>query len=130
MLLPALTQVKAYEFALRRWQIPYAVVRGRGFYECQEVRDLVQLLVSVVDEDDAIALAGALRSPLFGLSDATLAVLADHPGGLPARFRGTAPLEDLGADDAAAAGAARELLHALRAVRDRVPATSRCCCRR
>ena len=122
VLLPALTQVKAYEFALRRWQIPYAVVRGRGFYECQEVRDLVQLLVSVVDEDDAIALAGALRSPLFGLSDGTLAVLADHPGGLPARFRGTAPLEDLGADDAAAAGAARELLHALRAVRDRVPA--------
>src|SRR5205085_4110474 len=31
VLLPALTQVKAYEFALRRWHIPYAIVRGRGF---------------------------------------------------------------------------------------------------
>ncbi|MBI3769514.1 MAG: UvrD-helicase domain-containing protein [Deltaproteobacteria bacterium] len=122
VLLPALTQVKAYEYALRRWAIPYEVVRGRGFYECQEIRDLVHLLAAVVDPHDAVALAGALRSPLFGLSDEVLAHLADVPGGLSGCFTAGGSVTDLATVEAEEVGAARDLLLELRAVHDRVPA--------
>lgn len=123
VLLPALTQVKAYEYALRRWAIPYEVVRGRGFYECQEIRDLVGLLTAVVDPDDAVALAGALRSPLFGLSDDTLVRLAAGAGGLSRRFDDAAEtFADLPGDAATAAAEASDVVRALRAARDRVSA--------
>ncbi len=121
VLLPALTQVKAYEYALRRWAIPYEVVRGRGFYECQEIRDLVHLLAAVVDPHDAVALAGALRSPLFSLSDEVLARLAEVPGGLPECFAAGKPFDGLAVAEAEEVGAARDLLLALRVAHDRVP---------
>jgi ATP-dependent helicase/nuclease subunit A len=122
VLLPALTQVKAYEYALRRWAIPYEVVRGRGFHQCQEIRDLVHLLAAVVDDADGLALAGALRSPIFALSDETLARLADHPGGLERRFSGAEACAELAPEERAQVAAARDLLVDLRTARDRVPA--------
>ena len=121
VLLPALTQVKAYEFALRRWAIPYEVVRGRGFYQCQEVRDLMHLLSAVADPDDGVALAGVLRSPLFGLSDATLERLAAPPATLTWRFTSDEPFGDLEDAESSRAGAARDLLRDLRLAHARVP---------
>jgi ATP-dependent helicase/nuclease subunit A len=118
VLLPALTQVKAYEYALRRFAIPYEIVRGRGFYQCQEIRDLVHLLAAVVDPEDDLALTAALRSPLFGLSDTALERLAAVPGRLGAAVaRADVALEP---DDSAALGEARRTLATLRAARDRV----------
>ncbi len=121
VLLPALTQVKAYEFALRRFAIPYEIVRGRGFHQCQEVRDLVHLLAAVVDADDRLALTAALRAPLFGISDAALERLAALPGGLGAAVRDDAAGCDLDPDDAIALAQARRVLGRLREARDRVP---------
>ncbi len=66
------THQGALERALRRYGIPYAVERGIGIAQCQEVADLLHLLSFLSDPDDALSLAGALRSPLFGISDATL----------------------------------------------------------
>ena len=123
VLLPALTQVKTYEYALRRFVVPYEVVRGRGFFQCQEIRDLVNLLAAVVDPEDGVALAGALRSPLFGLSDETLFELVHGPAGtrLTGRFTRADSFGELSPETAGRIRVARDLLITLRAARDRWP---------
>ncbi|MCS7079778.1 MAG: UvrD-helicase domain-containing protein [Chloracidobacterium sp.] len=72
LLLGALTDVKAYERALRHAGVPCYVVAGHGFYGRPEVSDLLTLLEFLDNRADDIALAALLRSPLFGLSDETL----------------------------------------------------------
>src|SRR5262245_53691079 len=49
VLFRSLVPVKAYEHALRKHGIPYYVVKGRGFFQCQEVRDVVSFLALVAD---------------------------------------------------------------------------------
>lgn len=72
------THQAALERAFRRHGVPYAVERGLGIAECREVSDLLNAMAAVVDPDDGPAVAGALRSPLFGVSDAGLLVLGDE----------------------------------------------------
>ncbi len=74
------THLEEYRQALIRHGVPHRVLRGRGFYGAQEVRDLASLLALLADADDALAFAAVLRSPLVGLSDASLFRLA---GDLP-----------------------------------------------
>jgi len=62
-------ELKAYERALRRVDIPYRVVKGEGFFETPEIRALCTLWRALFDPTDDIALYGALRSPLCGLAD-------------------------------------------------------------
>mgnify|MGYP001088860697 CR=1 FL=1 len=62
----------AYEDALERAGAPFLTVAGRGFYDRPEVRDLLNGLRALADPTDGLALAGLLRSPAFGLSDAAL----------------------------------------------------------
>ena len=52
--------------------IPFVVTGGKGFYETQEVADLVNLLRVVANVRDEMSLAAVLRSPLVGASDETL----------------------------------------------------------
>jgi len=122
VLFRTLNQVKAYEYALRRREIPYYVVKGRGFFQCQEVGDVVALLAAVADASDGIALAAALRSPFFAVDDDTLARLAWPADAarahLARRFR-RGEFADVGADARAALGRARELLRRLRRLRHR-----------
>jgi ATP-dependent helicase/nuclease subunit A len=80
MLFRTFTHLEEYRQALIRHGIPHRVLRGRGFYGAQEVRDLASLLALLADADDALAFAAVLRSPLVGLSDASLFRLA---GDLP-----------------------------------------------
>jgi len=72
LLFRAMTDVKVYERALRERGIPYYVLAGRGFYEREEIRDLLALLQFLENTTDELALAAVLRSPLFGLSDEAL----------------------------------------------------------
>lgn len=72
VLLRHFRHLAAYQDALQRLQIPYFVVKGRGFYGCAEVRDLHMLLRLLLDPDDGLALVGVLRSPLALVSDAGL----------------------------------------------------------
>jgi len=122
VLFRAFTEVKTYEGALRRREIPYYVVKGRGFFQCQEVSDVVSLLAAVLDPQDGVALAAALRSPLFALDDDVLWRLAWPPGAdrpaLARRFRAGEDFADLPAQ-AAALGAVRDLLARLRALASR-----------
>ena len=55
--------------------IPYVTVSGRGYFDRQEVWDLLNLLRALHNPADDLALAAALRSPLFGLSDEALLAL-------------------------------------------------------
>jgi len=72
LLFRVMTDVKVYERALRERGIPYYVLAGRGFYEREEIRDLLALLQFLENTTDELALAAVLRSPLFGLSDEAL----------------------------------------------------------
>ncbi len=76
ILLRQFTHLQDYLTALRGAQIPYFVVRGRGFFGAQEVRDIASALTLLSDPDDRLALVSVLRSPLVGLSDEGLARLS------------------------------------------------------
>lgn len=64
-----------YEEAFKELALPYVTVGGRGFYGRQEVLDLLNLLRALHNPADDLALASALRSPLFALSDDALLAL-------------------------------------------------------
>jgi ATP-dependent exoDNAse (exonuclease V) beta subunit len=85
LLFRRLTQVGDYERALRAAGIPYRLARGGGFFRAPEVRDLGELLQSLLDPSDAVAWAALLRSPLCGLTDGALVLLAR--GGFPTLAR-------------------------------------------
>ncbi|MEX5214199.1 MAG: UvrD-helicase domain-containing protein [Nitrospiraceae bacterium] len=67
-----LTQAQEYLDAFRRQGIAYVTDGEKHFYRRQEVIDLVNLLRVLENPNDAIAMAGVLRSSLGGLSDRDL----------------------------------------------------------
>ena len=79
LLFRAMTQVHFYESVFRRANIPYQTVLGRGFYEREEITDLIQLLRFLDNKTDELALAAVLRSPLCGISDNALLALRCAP---------------------------------------------------
>ncbi len=76
------SNLEEFRQALIRERVPHRVIRGRGFYGAQEVMDLASLLTLLSDPYDALAFAGLLRSPLIGLTDASLFKLASQSGRL------------------------------------------------
>jgi ATP-dependent helicase/nuclease subunit A len=60
------------QLALSRMGIPFRMLGGLSFYSRQEVIDVMNLLATVADPRDNLALAGLLRSPFAGLSDAQI----------------------------------------------------------
>ncbi|MBI3951406.1 MAG: UvrD-helicase domain-containing protein [Acidobacteria bacterium] len=78
VLFRAMTSTKVYEQALRKRGIPYYVLAGKGFYQREEIQDMLSLLRFLENRTDEIALVSALRSPLFGISDETLYWLRQH----------------------------------------------------
>ena len=71
----------AMAFELSRRGIPY-VVAGRGFFEAQEVQDVLALLRVLVRRDDRAAWLTVLRGPWAGVSDRTLLGLTEPHRGL------------------------------------------------
>jgi ATP-dependent helicase/nuclease subunit A len=121
ILFRALSDVAAYEQALREAGLPYYLVGGHAFYAQQEVYDVLNLLRTILSECDEIALAGVLRSPLFGLTDETLFWLAQNGGLSAGLFIAKLPSK-LSDDDARKAAHARDVLTALRRDKDRIGA--------
>lgn len=95
MLFRARGSLRIYEKALRKAGIPFYTLDGRGFYTTQEVKDILNFLRVVHDRHNDVALAGALRSPLFGASDDDLVrlrlPLGGGPGQGPGRGLGQGP---------------------------------------
>ena len=80
LLFRASTGFPAYEDAFEDAGIPFVTVAGQGFYNRPEIRDVLNLLRALADPWDDLAMAGLLRSPAFGLSDAALYQLRWHTG--------------------------------------------------
>lgn len=81
ILLRSRNHAHAYEHALRQAGIPY-LGAGRGtLLESLEVRDLEALLNTLVTPYNNLALAQVLRSPVFAVSNADLAKLAEAKPG-------------------------------------------------
>jgi len=72
ILFSASANMPVYEAALQRNHIPYYILGGRGFYRCQEICDMLNLMRVVDNCYNETALVGVLRSPFFMLSDETL----------------------------------------------------------
>jgi ATP-dependent exoDNAse (exonuclease V) beta subunit len=72
LLFRGLTGLERFERALRAREIPYRVIGGKAFYARQETRQLQAVLRAVDNPHDALSVAAALRSPLFGCSDEDL----------------------------------------------------------
>ena len=68
-----------YLEALRHMNIPGRVVQGTGFFEAQEVLDVVSFLSWLEDEGDVVSKWAVLRSPWVGLCDETLLALSMKP---------------------------------------------------
>ena len=61
--------------SLRAANIPCQIIGGSGFYERQEVQDVLMLLSVLDNRFRELELVGVLRSPFFGLTDETLLML-------------------------------------------------------
>ncbi|HRE26445.1 MAG TPA: UvrD-helicase domain-containing protein [Anaerolineales bacterium] len=123
LLFRASTGFPVYEGAFEAAGIPFVTVAGRGFYDRPEIRDVLNVLTAVADPWDDLALAGALRSPMFGLSDAALYTLRWSGEGEPRAL--WVALQQvpsaLGTNMAGLARRASTVLSGLQGAVDRVP---------
>ncbi len=55
-----------------KYDIPFTIVGGRGFYQRQTIADVFNYLSFLADENNSSALVGLLRSPFFNVSDSKL----------------------------------------------------------
>ncbi len=92
ILLNRRTMLKTYEEALRINRIDFTVVRGRGFFQRQEIVDLGSLLQLLINPSDDLSLVAFLRSPAGHVSDEGIFLLSRMPGGasLYAKLRAAA----------------------------------------
>ena len=74
-------EIQVFEDAFKVAGIPFVTDRRGELLATLEVRDLTALLTWLVDPRDDLALAHALKSPLFGLTDDDLLGLAATEGG-------------------------------------------------
>jgi len=77
ILFARMTNSLIYERALQQRGISYYVVSGTGFFQRQEVFDVLTALAAVDNPRDDIALMGTLRGGLIGLSDNALMHVAE-----------------------------------------------------
>ncbi|MDI3298474.1 MAG: UvrD-helicase domain-containing protein [Bacillota bacterium] len=66
----ALGDLLPWQEALREAGVPFVVGAGRGYFQREEVRDLLRLVRWLRAPADEMALAALLRSPFFAVSDA------------------------------------------------------------
>ena len=133
-----MTNVPVYEAEFRRAGIPFQTVLGKGFYEREEITDLIQLCRFLDNRTDELALAAVLRSPLCGISDNTLLALRlgprvgetppgnapeprRHPRPLLRSLRTQSDIDFIDDDEREALHKAHELLSALFERRNRYP---------
>lgn len=75
ILFQSMSKITLYEDVFKGEGLPFVTVAGRGYYNRQEVWDVLNLLRALHNPADALALVAALRSPIFSLSDDALLAL-------------------------------------------------------
>ena len=95
------THIKTFEAIFREAGLNFMVHRGKGFYRCPEVMEIIQLLNYISDQRQRISLLSVLRSPIFGMTDAEVFDLF---------YRGDVTIQKfLESDDAYVINAGRQL---------------------
>ena len=115
ILLRTRTHLSLLEEALREQQVPFRVVDGTDLKLQAHIRSVVALLRWLHRPSDRLSLAAALRSPLFGLSDETLFLLAESLAAMGAANWGGEALSELESDQQARAQFAHRVLSGLKA---------------
>ena len=110
---------REFEAALERRGIAAYVYKGLGFFDADEIKDVVALLWYLADPLSDLRAAALLRSRVFRVSDEALRRLAPH---LAAALRGAAaPDVELDSADADTLARAREACARWRGLVDRMP---------
>lgn len=124
ILFQSMGKTPQWEHAFQQLGLPYITIAGKGYFERQEVWDIQNLLATLHNPADDLALASVLRAPMFGLSDDGLLAyrLQQDAEGKPqplwvALMHTTPPLDDT---DAAVAEFARHTLGILHQIAGRV----------
>ncbi len=120
ILLRSLGDAQVYEEALRDVGLDYYLAGGHAFYSQQEIFDVLNLLRAIASEVDEVALAGALRSPLFSLTDETLFWLVEEHDSLNAALSADELPSQLAPADATKVRRAAEAIDRLRRDKDRL----------
>ena len=81
-----------FERELERVGVPYYVYKGLGFFDADEVKDVIALIHYLAEPDTDLRAAAFLRSRLVRLSDPALKRLAP---GVAAALRSEAPPDAL-----------------------------------
>ena len=81
ILFQSMSHISIYEDRFKALGIPFVTIAGRGYFDRQEVWDMLDLLRCLHNPADDLSLASALRSPMFGFSDDWLLALRDIPAG-------------------------------------------------
>lgn len=68
------------ERAFVKYNIPFTVIGGTGFYQQQSVSDIYNYFAFLFDSNDDAALIGVLRSPFFSVSDVEIFQLSGFNG--------------------------------------------------
>jgi ATP-dependent helicase/nuclease subunit A len=121
LLFRAMSNVHLYEASLRNQGLNYYLVGGRAFFAQQEIYDLLNMLRTLENPQDAVSLAGTLRSPFCCLSDEALFLLGRNQGQLWTGLHDAAVLSRLPTDQQTAAERARRHLDRWRSLKDRLP---------
>ena len=75
ILFQSLTKLPLYEDVFKARAIPFLTLSGRGYFDRQEVWDMLDLLRFLHNSADDLSLAAVLRSPIFAFSDDLLFAL-------------------------------------------------------
>ena len=113
-------RIHLYERAFREADIPYHVTAGSDFYARQEVRDVLNMLRVIDNPRDDYALAGALRSPMFAMSDEALYWLATMDGdSFAEKFYSGGACSDMPEEEREKLDFARKAVQRLQSLKDR-----------
>ena len=112
---------REFERALESRDIPSYVYKGLGFFDADEVKDIVSLVRYLADPASDLRAAALLRSRFVRLSDPALQRLAPGLAAALSDARSPAGFDELDAEDQRVLGAVRESVPGWLTLADRVP---------
>ena len=111
---------RLFEAALARRGVPYYVYKGLGFFDAEEVKDVLALVAYLADPGSNLRAAAFLRSRIVQVSDEGLKRLAPGLAGV-LTGEATVAIDTLQADDRERLLLAREFVGGWIAAADQVP---------
>lgn len=109
----------AFAATFSKHGIPSFIVGSRGFYQTEEIRTILLVLKSAECCRDEMALAGMLRSPMFGVSDETLWLMKQAASGLGKAIGDLEQIKGMDKFEQAKVLMARNLINDIRKLKSR-----------